>query len=387
VRVEPVVKADAYGHGAVPVASALQAAGADGLSVATFDEAVELRDAGIVLPILVLYPVPPAHAPDAARLNLALTAGDPILLDRTIAALAAVETDLPVLRLHVEVETGLGRGGFDGPGAVTAARSMIEAPGVELAGLWSHLGSADDPARSASQVGRFGSVSEALLNAGVALPARHLAASGGLLAGSSPPFEAIRPGLATYGIVPEGLPIDPVQGSTADALRPVMSLRARPVRVAEVAAGSTISYGTRFVASRPTRVATLPVGYGDGFARAFTNRAAALVRGMRVPLVGTVAMDAVMADVTDVPGPPVSVDDEFVLLGEQGDELISAHELATYGNTISYETVTAMSRRLSRVYDAAAEAVGLRTLTAGRIGWHTSNSGAGISATSRSTRS
>ena len=166
-----------------------------------------------------------------------------------------------------------------------------------------------------------------------------------------------------------------------------MSLRARPVRVLELAAGTTISYGSRFVTSRESRIATLPIGYGDGFSRLFTNRASALVRGVRVPLVGTVAMDAVMADVTDVPGPPVGVDDEFVLLGEQGEARITADELATEGNTIAYEIVTSMSRRLPRVYDAAAGAVGLRTLTAWRIGWHTSSSGTGISATSRSTRS
>ena len=146
-----------------------------------------------------------------------------------------------------------------------------------------------------------------------------------------------------------------------------MSLVCRPVRVADLAAGWGISYGPSFRTSRPSRIATLPIGYGDGWSRQLSNRAAALVRGVRVPLVGNVAMDAVMADVTDVPGEPVTVADEFVLLGMDGAERITAAELAQERNTNSWETVTAMARRLPRVYHAAAGPVGLRTLTERRI--------------------
>ena len=142
-----------------------------------------------------------------------------------------------------------------------------------------------------------------------------------------------------------------------------MALFARPVRVADLPAGSGISYGPTFRTARPSRIATLPLGYGDGWSRAHSNRASALVRGVRVPLVGNVAMDAVMADVTDVPGPPVDADDEFVLLGSSGDERISVADLAQERTTISWEIVTAMSRRLPRVYHAVPGPVGLRTLT------------------------
>jgi len=168
-----------------------------------------------------------------------------------------------------------------------------------------------------------------------------------------------------------------------------MSLHARPIRVVELPAGHGLSYGPSFVTVRPSRIASLPLGYGDGWVRAFSNRAGALVRGRRVPLVGTVAMDAVLADVTDIPGPPVTVDDEFVLLGEQSGPLgsaeIGATELAQERTSISWEVVTQMSQRLPRVYHASAVPVGLRTLTEEIHLWPPeSSSGTGISATSRS---
>ena len=145
-----------------------------------------------------------------------------------------------------------------------------------------------------------------------------------------------------------------------------MALKARPVRVLELPEGHGVGYGPTYVTTRPTRIATLPVGYGDGWRRALTDRADALVRGVRVPLVGRVSMDSVTADVTDVPGTPVTEDDEFVLLGSQGTERITAHDLASACGTISYEVVTGMSRRLARVYHAAGSASGARTLTGRR---------------------
>ena len=159
------------------------------------------------------------------------------------------------------------------------------------------------------------------------------------------------------------------------------------VRVAVLPPGHGVSYGPTFVTGRPTRVATLPVGYADGWRRTLSDRADALVRGVRAPIVGRVAMDAVMVDVTDVPGPPVTEDDEFVLLGAQGGERITALDLASVCGTISYEIVTGMSRRLARVYHAAGSAIGSRTLTGGSSEWPASSSGTATSATSRSTPS
>jgi alanine racemase len=353
--VHPVVKADAYGHGAVPVARALAAAGADGFCVAAFDEAVQLRDAGIELPVLVLFPIPGGLVSEAARRGIAVTVGDGRLLEELLRA------GEPALDVHLEVETGLGRGGFEVAELATAAARVAAAPGPRLAGLWTHLQAAEDPALTTLQLRRFEAAADAVRAAGIPLPARHAAASGGLLLGNVASLDAVRPGLTIYGLLPDELAGQTLP-SSATRLRPVLSLLARPVRVADLPAGWGISYGPTFRTTRPSRIATLPLGYGDGWPRSLSNRATALVRGRRVPLVGNVAMDAVMADVTDVPGPPVSVEDEFVLIGAQGDAAMPVAELATLRGTNSWEVVTAMAARLPRVYHAPSGPRGIRTL-------------------------
>ena len=356
--VHPVVKADAYGHGAVPVARALAAAGADGFCVAAFDEAIQLRDGGIDLPVLVLFPIPAGLIGEAARRRIAVTVGDGGLL----AVVRGAATQ-PALDVHLEVETGLGRGGFEAAGLATAAAQVAAAPGLRLAGLWTHIQAAEDRGLTALQLRRFEAAADAVRAAGVRLPARHAAASGGLLLGNVASLDAVRPGLTMYGLLPDEL-ADQALPPVAARLRPVLSLLARPVRVADLQAGWGIGYGPTFRTARPSRIATLPLGYGDGWPRSLSNRAAALVRGQSVPLVGNVAMDAVMADVTDVPGPPVSVDDEFVLIGAQGDATISVAELAAVRATNSWEVVAAMAARLPRVYHAPSGLRGIRTLVA-----------------------
>jgi alanine racemase len=387
VRVEPVVKADAYGHGAPAVARALEAAGADGLSVAAFDEALELRAARVRLPMLVLFPVPADVAVAAARARVALTVGDRRLLGDLIRAIASARRPrTPVLDVHLEVETGLGRGGLPPEDVVEAAIALRATPGIRLAGTWSHLAAAENPASTAVQVGRFDAALAALAAARIAPGRRHFAASGGLLVGV-PTYDAVRPGLLVYGVPPDAVEPLGTGAALARAVRPAMSVRARPVRVADLPAGHGVSYGPSFTTGRPSRIATLPIGYGDGWARSGSNRGVALVRGTRVPLVGTIAMDAVMADVTDVLGPPVTIDDEFTLIGTDGGESIAAADVARSRTTNSWEVVTAMARRMPRVYDLAAGSVGLRTLIVREADWLASNSGTATSATSRSTRS
>ena len=264
--------------------------------------------------------------------------------------------------------------------------------GVTLAGLWTHLAAADNAASALSQDARFGETAGRLatdmgLGLGPDGIRRHVAGSGGVIAGDVVRWDTVRTGIATYGLVPDGLVPGDSTRDAAARLRPVMSLHARPVRVAALPEGHGVSYGPTYVTSRPTRVATLPLGYADGWRRDLTDRAGALVRGVRVPIVGRVSMDAVMVDVTDVPGAPVTEDDEFVLLGSQGDQRITAYDLASVCDTISYEILTGMSRRLTRVYHAAGSAIGARTLTGGRSAWPASSSGTATSATSRSTPS
>ncbi len=361
VPVRPVVKADAYGHGAVPVALALETAGADGFCVATIDEALELRAGGVTRPILVLYPVAAAWVGEAARLGVALVAGDGPGLAATLGAAVGLDPGRPLM-LELEVETGLGRGGLHVADLGAAARRVASAPGVVLAGLWTHLQAAEDQALRDAQVARFEAAATAVTAAGIQLPKRHLAASAGLIGGGIHAYEGVRPGLAVYGLVPDELHPSDIPVEITAGLRPVMSMFARPVRVADLPEGWGISYGPTFRTTQPSRIATLPLGYGDGWSRALSNRASAIVRGRRVPLVGNVAMDAVMADVTDLPGSPVDGDDEFILIGGSHDQRITAGELARSRTTNSWELVTAMSRRMPRVYHAAAGPVGLRTL-------------------------
>ena len=381
-----MVKADAYGHGMIPISRALTELGVEGLCVATFDEAVELRDAGIGGRVIVLYPVPAARAAEAARLGIAVTAGDLDALRGLAAGVAGDRGGARELGVEREVEDGLGRGGVP-PAEVPGAAAFIGgSTGLRLAGLWTHLQASETADRTARQVERFEEATANLAAADVPIPRRHVAASGGLLLPGIPAYDAVRPGLMTYGLAPDEIePADlpPLAGE----LRPILSLHARAVRVADLPAGHGISYGPTFTTGRPSRIATLPLGYGDGWSRSLSNRADALVRGRRAPIVGNVAMDGIMVDVTDVPGPPVDASDEFVLIGDQGGERIPVAELARTRTTNSWEVVTSMSRRLPRVYDAAAGPVGIRTLIATEDRWLGSNSGTGTSVTSKSTPS
>jgi alanine racemase len=361
----PVVKANAYGHGALEISRALEAAGASGFCVATADEAAALRDGGITKPIHVLFPAPATFAMEAARRGITLSAGDVDALDPLLEAAGAAAAGAsagPPLELELEIETGLGRGGFAPAAIAGVAGRVTTVPGVRLAGLWTHLQATEDAQRTADQLARFETATTVLRDAGVPVPPRHVAASGGVLTDVAP-YEGIRPGLALYGILPDELDPARLPADIVARFRPVMSLRAQPVRVADLPAGHGVSYGPTFTTQRPSRIATLPLGYGDGYARSLSNRAQALVRGRRVPLVGNIAMDALMADVTDVPGPPVTIADEFTLLGAQDGDRIPVEELARLRTTNTWEVVTGMSGRLPRVYHAASGPVGLRTLT------------------------
>jgi alanine racemase len=399
VAVMPVVKADAYGHGMIEITRILAGAGADGVCVASLDEAVALRDAGVAIAILVMYPIPPDDVREAIERGIGIAGGAAPMLDATLAAAAPALAGIggagaggsaPELVIELEVETGLGRGGV-APADIVGAVARIQAAGARLGGVWSHLQEAEVASITTDQIRLFEEALAALASAGMAVPRRHLAASGALLLGTVPAYEAVRPGLATYGLIPDELAAAGIGLADlrpeASELCPVLSLHARPVRVAELPEGHGVSYGPTWRAARRSRIATLPLGYGDGWSRALSNRAEVLVRSRRVPLVGNVAMDAVMADVTDVPGSPVTVDDEFVLIGRQGPAEIGAAEVARWRNTNSWEVVTTLSARLTRVYDAPAGVTGLCALAPQETPWLGSNSGTATSASSRSRRS
>ena len=326
VRVEPVVKADAYGHGAVPVARALEAAGVDGMSVATMDEAIELRDAGITSPLLVLYPVPAAWLGEAAARSIAVALGTG---DGASAALAAVRVAAsarrPPLEVHVEVETGLGRGGVLPRDAEAAVRAVLDTPGARLAGVWTHLAAADDNVLTVEQDRRF--------SAALATFANAVAWGGAPGNGGPPPHVRQRRRPRRRG-APLG------RGANGHLTVRPRARCARPAGVdrcggrgAPTRDGGVRATGARRGAARgPRRLVRADVRHDapdpdrDPALRLRGRLATVPVRpsqsrwcaGVRVPLVGRVAMDAVMADVTDVPGGPVTERDEFVLLGVAG---------------------------------------------------------------------
>lgn len=358
-EVAAVVKADGYGHGLKATGLAFQAAGADRLCVASLDEAVTLRDAGVTIPILVLFAVPPSMLAVAAERRIDITVSD-----------AGFARDLPVLWngdgrgeelvVHVEVETGLSRAGVAPVGIADIVQRLASVPHVNVAGLWTHMASPDEDEFTARQVRVFDEATARVASAGLNVPHRHIAATGGLLSGRVPAYEGVRVGLGLYGLVPLDLPIPSELRPVVARLQPAMTLKCHALRIERFPPGTRVSYGGRWEAKRESVIATLPVGYGDAIPRS-APWGEALVRGRRVPMVGNVAMDAVMVDITDVPG--VGPDDEFVLLGRQGDEEITAAELSRARNTIPWEVATSMSYRLPRVYHAGSVLMGLRTLT------------------------
>ncbi|MEX2547089.1 MAG: alanine racemase [Chloroflexota bacterium] len=360
VEVNAVVKADAYGHGLKSAGLAFESAGADRLSVASLDEALALREAGVEIPVLVLFAIPPGEVVLAAHERVEVVAADlpgtSAMLDRWAAE--GGDTELVV---HVEVETGLTRAGVMPEDVPALIERLNGGPRVRVAGLWTHLASPDDESATAAQIAAFDRTAALVRNAGLPLPARHVAATGGLFTGRAPVYEGVRIGLGLYGLLPAELPMPERERAFAERLRPLMMLKCRALRIERFPPGVAVSYGGRWRTERESVIATLPVGYADAIPRP-APWGEALVGGLRVPLVGTVAMDAVMADVTDIP--ELSMDDEFVLLGAQEGQEISTGELARARNTIPWEVATSMSYRIPRVYHAGSVLMGLRTLNA-----------------------
>ena len=345
--VAPVLKADAYGHGVERVAPAL-APDVEALCVATLDEGIAVR-ALVPGRVVVLYPVPRRAVPDALRAGLELSL-------MCAADLEAVQTGAaegqPAVPLHLCVESGMHRGGIPAREISSVAAEVAADPRFAIAGLWSHLASPEDPPASAAQVLRFEAATEVLRASGVPVPTRHLAASGGIFAQDEPALDLVRPGIATYGVLDDRLPVAPGAREAASALRPAMALKARPVAFSDVPVGETVGYGGTWRAERPSRMAILPLGYADGYLRATQPGAAALVRGRRRPLAGIVSMDAIAIDVTDDEG--IDYGTEFVLLGRQEGETITAAELARRRNTNAWEVLAGMAQRLDRVYHSEA---------------------------------
>lgn len=336
-RLYAVVKANAYGHGAVACGRAALAAGAHGLAVVCVDEGEELRRAGVTAPILVVGYTPPSDAARVVRLGLAPTVGAPELALALSAAAAAAGAVVPV---HLEVETGLNRHGLQPEACVALAERLRGLPGLEPRGLFTHFAAAEegDQRFTRRQFDLLRRVSERL----PFVPERHCAASASVLLDHEMALDAVRAGLSLYGYRPA-----PWCGTDAD-LRPVLSLRARVARLQDVERGATVGYGRTWAATRAARIALVMCGYADGYRRGLGNRAHVILRGRRAPVVGRVAMDMCMVDVTAVPG--AEVGDVATLLGRDGAEEVTADELASLGDTISWEILAGVSARVPRLY-------------------------------------
>lgn len=336
-----VVKADAYGHGAVPVARAALEAGAPWLAVAQVPEALELRAAGVTAPILLLSEPRPHDLPDALAAGVAITAYTPQLVDllRTGADLRE-----PVA-VHLKVDTGMHRVGADPSDVVALAERIAASPGLSLDALWTHCAVADEPDDpfTAQQLARFDATVAAVEAAGIPVPMRHAANSAAAIAHPRSRYDLVRCGIAVYGIPPA-----PVLADRVD-LEPAVRLATEVAFVKPVAAGEGISYGLRHHVARATRVATLPIGYADGVFRALgTAGQEVLIGGHRHPMVGVVTMDQVMVDVG--PESEVVPGDEVVLLGVQAGERVTPDEWAARLGTIAYEVVCALGARVERRY-------------------------------------
>ena len=346
--VAPVVKANAYGHG-IEVVGPLLADVSDALCVATLDEALALRASGVGGRVIVLYAVPAPGIDAALEGDIELT-----LMSATDASelLARASRGAGTARAHLALETGMARGGLDAEAALAAARALHQRSDIRLVGLWTHLAAASDPDASAAQVARFERVVASIRHAGLDVPARHIASSEGIFTGAAPTYELVRPGLAIYGLLDASLDVPAHARAAAGRLRPAMALKARAVAFSDVPVGGGVGYGGLWHAARPSRVAVLPIGYADGYARPTQPGAEVLVQGRRVAVVGAISMDAIAVDVTELPG--LSYADEFVLMGSQGDLEISAAELARQRNTIVWEVLSGMAARLPRVYNPSA---------------------------------
>ena len=335
-----VVKANAYGHGAEEVSETLISAGVQRLAVATVGEALRLRAAGIEVPILVLWGLGAPEAELAVKADLEPIITDERELDPLVRAAAAAGTRVGV---HLKVDTGLRRQGAAPSDAVALAVAIARRRELRLVGTFSHLAvPGEDDAFTDVQLLRFAQVLDAIRSAGVDPGMVHVSATGGVLAGAGAFADAVRLGLGLYGMGPAWAADREV------GLRPVLSLKALPLRLFDLPSGEPIGYGLRFRASHATRVATLGIGYGDGWPRAHLNNGSVLVHGQRAPMVGAISMDGLTVDVGAVDD--VTYGDEFVLIGSQLDARITADEVAAERRTINYEVTTALRERLPRFH-------------------------------------
>jgi len=341
VKILSMVKANAYGHGAPAVAKSLADEGAYAFGVATLEEAIELRQAGIHQPILVVTGVYLEQLGQFIEHRLTAVAHD---LEAVKFLDQAAQGRGAALNVHIKIDTGMGRLGFLPAEIHSWLPSLKMLKALKIEGVFSHFSRAESVQGdyTQKQLRIFQDVVARLRSQGVAPPLTHLANSAATITLPEAYFDMVRPGIMLYGPYPSPAMMSQIE------LKPVLSWKTRITQLKKVPCGTSISYGQTFVTQRESFIATLPVGYADGYQRLLSNRGEVLVRGNRAPVAGTVCMDLTMVDVTDIAG--VQPGDEVVLLGRQGDQEITADDLAGWTNTISYEILTSISARVPRIY-------------------------------------
>ncbi|MCL4535192.1 MAG: alanine racemase [Bacteroidetes bacterium] len=350
VQFAAVVKANAYGHGMEPVAGAALEAGATWLAVNTADEGVRLRRAGFTCRVLLLGYAPPWEAGKVVDNDLTPTVNT---MQTAMALASTAAASGKTVDVHVKLDTGLGRFGQLPEEVLPFVQALMSLPGLRFEALWTHFASADeqDKTYTHQQLEVYRQVLANLDAHGISVPVRHAANSAATMEVPESHFDLVRCGISIYGLYPSA------EVSRAVPLRPVMALKSRVARVRTLPADSSISYNRTYTTSAPTSVALIPIGYADGLVRALSNRGSVLVRGQRAPIVGRVCMDQCVINVDHIPG--VAQDDEAVVIGRQGDEEITADEVAALAGTINYEITSNVSARVPRAFTRGGEIVGV----------------------------
>ena len=349
VELMAIVKADGYGHGAYPVACVALKNGADSLGVALLEEGIDLRKKGVKAPIANLYPEPPQRAGKIVEYDIEQVVTD-IKLVQTLSCEAGKQKKS--CSVFIEIDTGMGRYGVPPERTPDLVRKIKKLPHVYLKGILSQFSTSDQKKKdfACQQLGIFTKTLDHLQASFNHIPIKSIANSGAVLDIPASYFNHVRVGFLVYGLYPSP------ETSESIPVKPAMSLKSRVLFVKEVQKGASISYGRTYIAKRKTKIATIPLGYADGYSRSLSNKGEVLIRGKRARVVGRVCMDAFMVDVTRIP--EVKVGDEVVLMGKQGKEEITAYDLGRWTNTFGYEVVTRMGKRLPIVYQRSSKSSG-----------------------------
>lgn len=342
VKVMAVIKADGYGHGAVMVANSLNEIGIDGFAVAIIEEGIVLRKRGIQSPILILGYTSPYQYGELVQYGLTQTVFRYEMAEK-ISEFAVLLGK--TAKIHIKVDTGMNRIGFkDNEESIEIIRRIKELPNIEIEGIFTHFACADETDKKSAyhQYQRYSKFVERLEAVGVSIPIKHVSNSAAIMDLEDVRLDMVRSGIMTYGLYPsEEVNHDRIR------LQPALSFKSHIIYIKEAEAGEGVSYGSTYVTTKKTKIATIPVGYADGYPRALSSKGRVLIRGQYAPIIGRICMDQFMVDVTDVEG--VQELDDVTLVGQDGENVITVEEVANV-NSFNYEFICGLTRRVPRVY-------------------------------------